>query len=39
MFQPNTTCITLAIANMFTPDIKIVMNPNETALSPLAAFP
>ena len=31
MSQPSTTFITLAMANMFTPLMRIVMNANEIA--------
>ena len=36
--QPNTICITLAMANMLTPLISTVMKPNETAERARAGF-
>src|SRR5215469_3665253 len=38
-FQPRTTSITTAIAYMLTPDIRMVMNANVTALKALASLP
>ena len=39
MSHPRMTFITSAIAYMFTPDIRMVMNPNEIAASPRAPSP
>ena len=37
--HPSTTSMTTAMAYMLTPDIRMVMNANVTALSALASVP
>ncbi len=39
MFQPSTTCITTAMAYMFTPDIRMVMKAKQTPETPRAPSP